>query len=132
VNETTRARLTLAALAYLILTVIHDLDHLRQGRPLALEVKVVGVVAIVTAVACVVLSLRGHTFAPLACLITGAGSVLGLVVVHLVPRWSAISDPYPDAGVDALAYGIVIALMASGAYLALEGYRSLREISAAD
>ena len=131
-NETTRARLALAALAYLILTVIHDLDHVRQGRGLPLEVKVIGVVAIVSAIAVVVLSLRGHPFAPFAALVVGVGSVVGFVAVHLVPRWSAISDPYAEAGVDALSYGIVFATMAAGTYLALEGLRSVREISAAD
>lgn len=129
-NDVTRARLTLASLAYLIVTVLHDLDHVRQGRPLALEVKVVGVVAIVTSVACLVLSLRGHRLAPLAAAVVGFGATLGLVVVHLLPRWSPISDPYPEAGVDVVAYGMLYALMAAGAYLGLVGFRALRPATA--
>ncbi len=131
-NDTTRARLTLAGLAFLVLTLIHDLDHVRQARPLPLEVNLVGAVSIVASVVALALAFRGHPLAPFAAMILGVGSVVGFIAVHLVPRWSVISDAYADAGVDALSYGIVFATMAAGAYLALEGYRSVREISAAD
>jgi hypothetical protein len=114
------------------MTVIHDLDHVRQARPLPLEVNVVGAVAITASIVTLVLAFRGHPLAPFAAMVLGVGSVVGFVAVHLVPRWSVISDPYAGAGVDALSYGIVFATMAAGAYLALEGYRSVREISAAD
>jgi hypothetical protein len=131
-SEATRIRLTLASVAYLLMTAIHDLDHVRQGRPLATEVVAIGIVSVVASVTVLILSLRGHPFAPFAAIILGVGSLIGFVAVHLIPRWSVLSDPYGEAGVDALSYGIVYATMAAGAYLALVGFRTVRDVSVAD
>lgn len=131
-NEVSRARLVLASLAYLVMAAIHDLDHVRQGRPLAAEVWVIGVVAVVASVTTLVLSLRGHPLAPFAAIVLGVGSLVGFTAVHLVPRWSVLSDAYGEAGVDALSYGIVYATMAAGAYLAFVGLRIVRAVSVAD
>jgi hypothetical protein len=131
-NDATRTRLTLASLAYLILNVMHTLDHIRQSRPLPTELDVVGAVSITASIVVLVLAIRAHPLAPLACLALGVASVAGLIVVHLVPHWSVFSDPYYDANVDALSYGLLGLLIASGAYLALAGMRAIREVSATD
>lgn len=131
-NEVNHARLTLASVAYLVMTAIHDLDHVRQGRELAPEVWVIGVVAVVASLTTLALSLRGHPLAPFAAVVLGIGSLVGFTAVHLVPRWSVLSDPYGEAGVDALSYAIVYATMVAGAYLAVAGLRTVRDVSIAD
>ncbi|MCA1726889.1 MAG: hypothetical protein LC722_04340 [Actinobacteria bacterium] len=131
-NQATRTRLSLASLAFLILNVMHTLDHVRQERPLPAELDVVGAVSLTASVVVLLLAVRDHPLAPLGCAALGAAGFVGLLVVHLVPHWSVFSDPYFDANVDALAYGILGLLMAAALYLGYAGVSAVREVSASD
>ncbi len=91
-------------------TVLHDLDHVRQGRPLPRPVVGLGVAGLMAVSVACALALSRNRFAPAACAVVGFGTSIGVLAVHALPKWSALSDSYPDAGVDALAW-LSVALM---------------------
>ena len=74
-----------------------------------------------TAIACLVLALVGHRLAPHASLLVGVGNVVGFVAIHILPRWSVLSDPYPDVPVDAISWFGVAAPMLAAFWLDLLG-----------
>lgn len=106
----------------LVLTVIHFLDHIRQGRELPAELHVVGTVSVVAAVTVLVLAIKRSDLAKPAAFVLGAGNVIGLLAVHVAPSWWPLSDSYAEAGVDALSWLIVIAMIAVGAALTLKAW----------
>jgi hypothetical protein len=114
-------RITVLACALLSMVVIHDLDHVRQHRALGNELYGIGLVALVTALVTLVLALRGHSLAPAAAVVVGAGNVIGLAAVHVLPHWSAFSDPYPAAHVDALSWTVLAVMWMVAAALAFAG-----------
>jgi hypothetical protein len=66
--------------------------------------------------------------APLAAVVAGAATVVGIVAIHLAPRWyGEISDPYWDFSANALSWALVIAPLVAGAALAAVGARLLGE-----
>ena len=101
------------------MTVLHDLDHVRQGRPLPTVLTVVGFIGLLGAGLCVFLALRRNPVAAPAAALIGLGSVAGLIAVHLLPSWSILSDPYHEANVDALSWTnlalLILAALAVGA-----------------
>ncbi len=114
------------SLALLVSIVLHDLDHLRQGRsvePLVVGIGVLGDIAIITTVALVI---RRHPLAPLAATLVGFANFFGFIAVHVVPDWGPLSDGYPGLQLDALSWAIVFIPMAAGLWLALSGLRSGR------
>jgi hypothetical protein len=112
-----------ASLIYLVLTVVHAADHARQGRDLATEVSTVGLLGLFTSVVLLVLALRRHEQAPTLAVLLGGGAFLGFAAVHLLPHWSAFSDPYADFDLDALSWVLVVLPMLSAAYLLAVGLR---------
>jgi hypothetical protein len=121
-----RKQLLWASLAFLATIVLHDLDHLRQGRsiePLVVALGVISDVAILTMVALVI---RRHRLAPLAATLVGFANVFGFIAVHAVPDWGPLSDGYPDLPVDALSWAIVFLPMAAALWLGLAGLSELR------
>ena len=114
------------ALALLASIVLHDLDHLRQGRsiePLVVGIGVIGDVAILATVALVI---RGHRLAPLAATLIGFANFFGFIAVHVVRDWGPLSDGYPGLPVDGLSWAIVFIPMAAGLWLGLAGLRERR------
>lgn len=117
-------RLVLAAGGLLALTVLHDLDHLRQGRELPLTLNLIGVLATLGAVSVFLWSWRrdDDKLARVA-EIFGFTTALGLVAIHVLPRWTVISDPYGEAGVDAWSWLSLAAFIAAGVALGLTARR---------
>ena len=70
-----------------------------------------------------VLVARGRRHAPLVAGTIGLMTGLGFVAVHLAPRWSMFSDPYPDRYLDAASWVQMSASLAAGLWLAYEGWR---------
>ena len=127
VTETSRSRqLTWASLVFLATIVLHDLDHLRQGRSLEPAVIGLGVIGDVAALTMVALVIRGHRWAPLAATVVGFANVLGFIAVHVVPDWGPLSDGYPGLRVDALSWAIVFLPMAAALWLGLTGLSNAR------
>ena len=125
-TEATSKQLMWASLALLASIVLHDLDHLRQGRsvePLVVGIGVLGDIAIITTVALVI---RRHPLAPLAAILVGFANFFGFIAVHVLPDWGPLSDGYPGLPVDGLSWAIVFIPMAAGLWLGLSGLRSRR------
>lgn len=123
--ERCRPPLIWITVALLLLTVVHDLDHVRQGRALDVELYGVAVVALTMLTMTLTLLLRRHPIARITTVAVGIATVLGVGVVHVAPRHALLSDSYSSAHADALSWAIVILMMLAGAVLAVVGACSL-------
>ena len=123
----TRAQGLLAAVVVWNLTTLsHGADHLRQGLGrLSFEVFAIASTGALLALLTLALVLREHRYAPHLAIYGGVNVALGLVASHFMPHWSAFSDPYQDAGVDALSWGIAIVDAGAALLAAYVGYRVL-------
>ncbi|HSH59486.1 MAG TPA: hypothetical protein VK988_07570 [Acidimicrobiales bacterium] len=108
-----------------VLTVIHDLDHLRQGRGLPSELYAVAVLALLSTTTTLVMLTRRHPLSGLAALIVGFATVFGVAAVHVAPRRSLFSDSYAAAGADAVFWGITVLMMLAGLSLAVRGLQAI-------
>src|SRR5882672_5288638 len=106
--------------------VVHDLDHVRQGRALQSELLGVGALALVTGIISLVLAAREHWLAPAAAVVVGFGNVVGVALVHVAPHWGPFSDPYAAAHVDWFSWTVIVAMMLFGLMLGIAGARALR------
>jgi hypothetical protein len=106
---------------------LHDADHLRQGRSASGAVAATAVLAWVATIVLVVLVARRHRLAPLYAAVFGATFSLGFVLVHGLPHWGAFSDSYGDAGVDALSWVLAAIPFAAGLVLLAAGLRAMRD-----
>lgn len=123
----TRRPLLTAALVWAALNVVHALDHLRQGRELAFEVRSVGLAGFASTAVLLFLVLRRHRLAAPFAAVFGVSIVVGFTLVHFVPHWSVFSDPYADlAEIDTLAWILAIVPALAGAWLAVTAARELR------
>jgi hypothetical protein len=121
-----RRELVAPAVVVLALTILHDLDHVRQGRSVEGPVVAIGILGDVAAVVMLVLALRGSSLAPPAAVVVGFAVALGFLAVHVLPDWGPLADGYPDLGVDALSWISVAVAMAAGLWLGLAGLRATR------
>jgi len=108
---------------------VHDLDHVRQGRALKSELYGVGAIALVTAIISLVLAAREHWLAPAAVVVVGFGNVVGVALVHVVPHWGPLSDPYAASHVDWFSWAVIVTMMLVGLMLGIAGIRAFRESS---
>ena len=113
---------TLAAIL-VVLAVSHDLDHIRQQRPLGLALWSVSVLGLVASVTVLAVAMRGSRFTGSVAAAVGAGTIVGLAAVHAAPTWWVLSDSYGDAGADVLSWAIIIAMMSVAGALAIAGLR---------
>ncbi len=123
-------RLAVASWALLAAFVLHDLDHLRQGRSVEAPVTGIGILGDLSAIALVVLAMRGSRLAPPGAVLLGFGTVLGFVLVHAIPDWGPLSDGYPGLPVDGLSWSLAFVPMAAAIWLAATGAKALRAASA--
>jgi hypothetical protein len=96
-----------AALLLVAADVAHALDHTRQGRDLAAEVYTAGVAGWIALAVLLVLVALGHRLAAPYAAAVGLPFAVGFVAVHVLPHWSALSDPYPAWDPDALSWALV-------------------------
>ena len=115
-------RVRLAASAALLAGVaLHGVDHALQERgigALTTEVLVGGLVNATLAVIAFVFAMRDHPRAPAVAAGVGAYLVVGVSAAHFAPHWSAFSDPYKDADLEAISYVLALATAAAGVALA--------------
>jgi hypothetical protein len=121
-----RRGLVLPALVLLTALVLHDLDHLRQGRSIEPLVIGLGVVGDIGAITALVLAVRGSRLAPVAAVLVGFATALGFVLVHVVPDWGPLSDGYPDLAIDGVSWILVAIPMAAALWLGANGVTALR------
>jgi hypothetical protein len=117
--------------ALLAVLLLHDLDHVRQGRDIEAGVIAIGIFGDVVAIASLGLALAAHRVAPAAAVIVGFGTALGFVLVHALPDWGPVSQGYPDIGVDVLSWVAVFVPIAVAVGLGLSGLAASRRSTAA-
>jgi len=113
-----------AALLLVAADVAHALDHTRQGRNLAAEVYTAGVAGWIALAALLVLVSRRHRLAAPYAAAAGAAFAGGLLAVHVVPRWSAFSDPYSAWDPDALSWALVVIPLLAAVNLVVQAARA--------
>jgi hypothetical protein len=118
-HERRRRALVAIAFSLIALTVIHDLDHLRQGRALAVELYVVAVLALASTGSTLALLIVRHPLAETAAVVVGLATVVGVSIVHVAPPRPLLSDSYAAARADALSWVIIAAMVLVGLLLAL-------------
>jgi hypothetical protein len=78
-----------------------------------------------------VLVITGNRYGPLLAAVTGIPIALGVAVVHLVPKWSALSDSFEGAhstGVTAMSWTVVLIEIVGALAFGVVGLRDvLRE-----
>lgn len=102
-----------------VLTVIHDLDHIRQGRALPAELYVVAVAALVSIGITLTVLLRYPKWARTVAVAQGVATIVGVGAVHAAPQWSTVTDSYAAADADIVSWAIIIAMMLAGLALVL-------------
>lgn len=120
-GQRNRTNLLMPSLALVALIILHDLDHVRQGRALSLEVYGVGAVAFVAGLIMLVLALRSSELSSLAGVAVGFGTIAGVLAVHVAPHWWLFSDSYAEADADLTSWVIIFAMMAMGLWLGVTG-----------
>jgi len=127
-----RSPLAIASIAFVAANLLHTLDHFRQGvRGLTTEILVAGTTLTVLAIVVMVMALRQHPRAPALAAVVGLSGAVGIAASHLAPRWSALSDPYPDISVDALSWAVMLFEIAAAGALAIVALRELRRAGGA-
>lgn len=117
-----RRRLVIASCLCVLGFVVHNGDHARRGLAGTPDAVVwAGSVLMAVGAAVVTLVATGHRHAPLAAAGFGFGTAIGVTASHLLPHWSALSDPLADAGVGTLTWLAVSAEIAGGVVLGLVG-----------
>jgi hypothetical protein len=108
-----------------VLTIFHDLDHVRQGRALPAELYVVAVAALVSITATLLVLVRYPRWARPAAVAQGVATIAGVGAVHVAPQWSSVTDSYTAAHADVVSWAIILAMMATGFVLVLVGMRAI-------
>jgi len=124
-----RRALLPATVVLIVAQALHDLDHVRQGRSIEAPVLFLGGIAYVAAFAVLFLVLRRNRAAPAAAVLVGFGTAVGFVAVHVVPDWGPLADGYPEAGVDAGSWAVVLLDIAVAVWLGVVGLRARRGAS---
>jgi hypothetical protein len=87
--------LRVTAAIFAVAVVVHGADHVRRGIDVATAVvRNAGAIQFALGAVAVVLVFRGHRWAPAVAVFVGFASAAGFGAAHLLPHWSAFSDPY--------------------------------------
>ena len=98
--STAERRLRVTAVVFAVAVVVHGADHLRRGSDVVTGVvRDAGAAQAVLVAFAVVLVFRRHRLAPLVAVIVGFLSAFGFGAAHLLPQWSAFSDPFTGSAV---------------------------------
>lgn len=125
------AMLRLTAMAYGIAIVAHLGDHLRRGLDTSPGIVLaLGTLAGIFQAVAIAAALGRHSHAPRLAVAVGLPNALGVVAVHLMPHWSAVSDAFPGAApganVTALSWVTAVAEVMTGLAFAWAGWAVLR------
>ena len=115
-----------ATLLVLLVSVVHDLDHVRQGESATTEVVVTALAGWIATIVLLVLVARKHRLAAPYAAGFGVALALGFVLVHFLPHWSAFSAPYGEQGADALSWGLAVLPVAAGLWLTAQAAALMR------
>jgi hypothetical protein len=116
-----------AAVIFLVGFLLHNGDHSRRGLAvLTPEVIWAGTAGAILSLTAIAIVLIGHRLAPIAAVAAGFSMALGVAAVHLLPHWSAFSDPLPGGNVDLWSWLAVLAEVGGALVLGLAGAHVLR------
>lgn len=125
---TSVAKLSLILLALLVLHVVdHSALHPGSAGGATSAVGLVGLAAVALLAG---LALRRDARAPIGAAIIGFGTAVGFALVHIAPHWSALSDPYPGAGLTLVSWASMLTALVIGFALGLAGVAELRRATA--
>jgi len=129
--ETFRARRILAAhVLYLATVILHVADHIARGTStLPWAVFWGGILLGVFQFGSLAFTVPGHPRAPLVATVLGFGSAVSTSLSHLVPHWSAISNPYSTLSLGAFSWVAMLSEIASALILGAVGLQELRRQS---
>src|SRR5215217_1323490 len=119
------------AAVFAVAVVVHGADHLRRGIDAATgQVTGAGTLQFLLGAITVVLVFRRYPWAPAAAIAVGFTSAIGFTGAHLLPHWSAFSDPFTGHPVapEVTAFSWASAFFEIGADVAfgVAGVRALR------
>lgn len=120
-------RLLIANIALAALLAMHVADHVvRQpaGEQLGLGASLPGLLGTVAVFVSLGLVARRARHAEQIAGVVGLLTAVGFVAVHLAPNWSMFSDPYADRYLDPGSWIEMLAALAGGLWLSLEGLRA--------
>lgn len=119
-------RVTAAVWAVTIL--VHTADHVRRGLDASPGVVIaLGAAAFVLQGVAVAAALLRHRLAPLLAVAIALPDSIGVVAVHLAPRWSFLSDSFPSnaPGTTAFSWVTALAEVAAGLEFAYAGWLAM-------
>jgi len=119
------------ALFYALGLALHTADHLRRGLGvLTPQVIWAGNVSTAIGITVAILVILGHRFGPMLAAVTGVPVALGVAAVHLLPKWSALTDAFVgahDTGVTAMSWSVVVIEIVGALAMGVVGYAIVRE-----
>jgi hypothetical protein len=120
-----------SALFYALGLALHTADHFRRGLD-AVTPQVLWAGNISTAIGITVAALVivGHRAGPMLAALTGGPVAVGVAAVHLLPKWSALSDAFVGAhnsGVTAFSWTVVLIEIVGALAMGVAGWLVVRE-----
>ncbi|MEQ1787513.1 MAG: hypothetical protein ABL966_10695 [Acidimicrobiales bacterium] len=116
-----------AAVVFALGFLVHNADHVRRHLgDISEHVVWAGTVVAMVGAAVLTLIATRHPLAPFAAAAAGFGIALGVTATHLLPQWSAFSDPLPGGEVDLATWVAVLAEVAGALVLGASGLAILR------
>ena len=118
------------ALFYALGLALHTADHLRRGLDvLTPQVIWAGNLSTAVGITVAIMVILGHRYGPMLAAVTGVPVALGVAAVHLLPKWSALSDSFVNAhntGVSALSWTVVLIEIVGALAMGVVGYAIVR------
>lgn len=124
-------RLATSQLLLMVALLAHTVDH-EVNQPARAVPGLAGVAAglgFALLAAGLILAISGHRRGPEVALLAGAGTVAGFVLVHLLPQWSGLSDPYWDFDPNAISWILIALPVGLALWVSLVAGRELRRPS---
>ena len=112
------------------LLVLHSLDHgllHPPGTVVPDGASALGVAGFVVVGVALLLALASHRLAPEATALVGFATAGGFVLVHVLPDWGPISQPYEDIGLGLLSWAGLLVTVAFAAGVGVLGLRARNE-----
>jgi hypothetical protein len=120
-----------SALFYALGLALHTADHLRRGLDVVTpQVLWAGNVSTAVGITVAVLVILGHRNGPILAAVTGVPVAVGVAAVHLLPKWSALSDAFVGAhntGVTAWSWTVVLMEIVGALAMGVAGYVIVRQ-----
>lgn len=123
-----------AGLVLMGLLALHIVDHaaVQPSREVPALGGLVGLAGFTVIAISVILAVREHPRAAEFAVFAGLSTVAGFIVVHLVPDFHPLADPYWDFDAGLFTWAAIVAPMVMGAVLAAAGFRELEPRASAE